>query len=82
MMKSKTITVIAAFLLACSSHAQTTVSFKSNATLSSTCQIGAQDISFGEYKQNQDSFANGLINYRCTKGTQPYVSIQWNNVLP
>lgn len=78
-MKYKTTAALVALLLVGNSQAQTTTNTKATAILTATCQMSAQDMSFGAYDQNQDSFASSQINYRCTKGTRPFVVLSYNN---
>lgn len=69
-MKSKTITAIAAFLLAGSSHAQNTVSTKATAQLAAACQIFAANIDLGEMIPGQTaSSSTANFSVKCTRST-------------
>ena len=51
-----------------------------NATLSSTCQITATNLSFGTYNPTMgDFFATGSLNILCTKGTTATYGINVGN---
>lgn len=57
-----------------------TGSHKATATLSSACQISAQNLSFGQYNPaSGDSFASSNLTFICTKGTNATIGIAANN---
>ena len=77
-MKLKITSAVAALFLVGGSHAQTTASFKSNATLSSTCNISVTDAVFGSYDPLATDHlqTTQIVNVKCTKGTSYKLGMQ------
>lgn len=58
----------------------TTASTKSTATLSATCMISADNLSFGPYNPSQgDVFSAANIKTKCTKGTTYGIGLTYND---